>query len=94
MKTFKYVFKGVLDMKKDVSYIFETLPQYSIIKTKHPHVIEKLEPLWGTYQFEYEIERLMIDDRGGIRKGFSLDVFACLVELHQLHRNLPKKLDL
>ena len=55
-----------------------------------PHILEKIQTLWGYPEMELYFARLAIDDRGH-RAGFPADVWDDLLMLMQLHHDLLLK---
>lgn len=57
------------------------------IEISFPHILEKIQALWGYPEMDYYFVRLTIDDRGD-RQGFPAEVWDDLQMLTRLHRDL------
>ncbi len=56
-----------------------------------PHVLQKIQALWGYPEMNLYFSRLIIDDRGD-REGFPAEVWDDLHTLMQLHQEvLPSR---
>lgn len=51
------------------------------LERSHPHIVDRLRMLWGFPEGHVYLSRLLVDNRGG-RQGFSREVFAEIVALH------------
>lgn len=54
------------------------------LEKKFPHVLEKIQAMWGYPEMNLYFSRLTIDDRGN-RDGFPADVWNDLHTLMKLH---------
>jgi uncharacterized protein len=51
---------------------------------RYPHILERIEQLWGTSQIDHYLQELLLDTRGN-RQGFAPEVMSDLMFLHGLH---------
>ena len=57
------------------------------LEKSFPHILEKIQALWGYPEMDYYFVRLTIDDRGD-RQGFPAEVWDDLQMLTRLHSDL------
>lgn len=66
----------------------------SNLAEKHPHIVNKMATLWGTYRFNDYIDTLVIatpTPERLKRKGFSFEILMQISELSNIHNiNYPQ----
>jgi DNA-directed RNA polymerase subunit F len=59
---------------------------------QHPHIVQKIEIMWGTQELNNYLLNLMLDTRDGQRKGFSREVAITLNEIIKLNDKVISKI--
>lgn len=57
------------------------------LEKSFPHILKKIQALWGYPEMNLYFSRLIIDDRGD-REGFPAEVWDDLHTLMQLHQTI------
>jgi hypothetical protein len=52
----------------------------------YPHIVTRLQALWGTPEVEPFLHQLLYDNRGGTRLGFEAETYRDIVLLHAIAR--------
>jgi hypothetical protein len=64
-----------------------------LIDAKFPHIGRPLRLLWGAPEVATYIDRLLMDTRGGTRRGFPKDVLDALMRIRGEHASLSSNHD-
>jgi hypothetical protein len=57
-----------------------------IVRSKFPHIAERIGSLWGTKACDAYLDELLIDDRGN-RQGFPPEVATALFKISREHEH-------
>lgn len=60
----------------------------SDLKQKHPHIMKKVEAMWGTKECRDYLMHLIKDSRDGARAGFDFTVASSILQLLIRHDEL------
>ena len=55
------------------------------LELKFPHILEQILKLWGKPEFDANMNRLMLDTRDHMRKGFPPEVASEILRLSLIH---------
>ena len=88
----RYLFPALINTPRpcspSISAIDTQADWYSTpLEKTFPHILVKIQTLWGYPEMELYFARLAIDDRGD-REGFPADVWDDLQMLMQVHHDL------
>lgn len=61
------------------------IAEFKLIKSKYPHIAEKIELLWGYPEFYLMFEKLFADTRNGTRRGFPTEDANAILRLIKIH---------
>ena len=57
------------------------------LQQKYPHVLNKIIELWNQPEIDHYFTTLLLDTRGGERKGFDDDAFKDITHLYEFRES-------
>jgi len=71
-------------VKKEETPEAEIIHSREVLREKFPHILERIELMWGSIELNNYLERTLTTDRSD-RQGFPKDVIKALGQIHHEH---------